>query len=256
MLALFHGTTLASAEQILREGWIVKPPRETVTDVALEYGEDPAIVINELERRDRFAVGERRGEWASFSLDELTTVHSWAQRAPEVRWESLWAIWRLNHPEVPYEVKGITRGGVTKDVDYLPRPGVTWVFQQMRHEELAVLKLKISYDSLVKLGATTEGFENKTLPTLRELTSRAPGVAIPAPFRPSRSRVELRRIDRDLPWTVFAELLGLDDEEFQRRDRSGDFGPRLPDSVRPRDAEVWPCWSLRAVEDLLPEPTK
>jgi hypothetical protein len=257
MITLFHGTTLSAAERILDEGWTVQPPQAVVAEVAAAHGLDPLAVTDHLTERGRFAAGETRGSWASFSLDEVITVHGWAQRAPEVRWEALWAVWRLGHPEVPFEVEVLSQEGVTKEVDYLPRPGEAWVFQQMRADRLALITLSISYDKLIQLGAMTEGFEHKPLPPRRALGPRTPvvlpGVAIPAPFRPSRSRLELLEIDRDVPWTLFAELLGIEDDQFQLRDRRGEFGPPASRGVPRRDkGETRPWWLLSAVEHLLP----
>ena len=55
-------------------------------------------VGNDLRRYDRFMLIEKdRGQVASFTAGYETAGGSWAQRAPEVEWDALWAIWRIKH---------------------------------------------------------------------------------------------------------------------------------------------------------------
>ena len=256
MLTLYHGTTLAAARQILKTGWTVQPPEEHVLSVAREYGKESSALMQNLSERHRSATTPTRGSWASFALNEAVAERSWAQRAPEVRWEALWAIWRLDHPETPVEFKTVSQGKLVKKVEVLPRPGYAWVFQQTCREPLALLTLTISYEALIRLGARTDGFGHERLPPARALTGRygpqPAGVAVPCPFKPSGSRLSLRPTERIVGWEVFADLLGLSDEEFQRQDRLGLFGTPRSDSVTPlaRDEER-PWWTFSAVQSQL-----
>lgn len=257
MLMLYHGTTLAAAKRILNEGWTVQPPEEHIGSIARDYGKEPAALLEFLRETNRFATTPTRGNWASFGLNRAIAVRSWAQRAPEVRWEALWAIWRLDHPEIPIEIETMSRGDQVKQVEVLPRTGEAWVFQQMHQDPLAVITLTLSYEMLIGFGAKTDGFEHKPLPPVRVLSGQGgpqpPGVAIPCPFKPPGSRLTLHPIDHIVRWRVFADVLGLSDEEFQRRDRLGEFGPHTSDGVPPssRDEEQ-PWWTLSAVQHHLP----
>lgn len=257
MIMLHHGTTLAAANRILKEGWAVRSPEEQVALVARDYGKEPAALMEHLGRRNRFATTATRGHWASFALSEEIAIRNWAQRAPEVRWEALWGIWWLDHPEAPFEVRTVSKGGLEKEVEVLPLAGEIWVFQQMYREPLAVVSLSMSYEKLIGLNAKTEGFEHEPLPSARALSGRGgpqpPGVAVPCPFRPPGSRLTMRPIERIVHWYVFAYLLGLSDEEFQHRDRLGEFGVPASDSATPLGPnEGRPWWTLSAVQHHLP----
>lgn len=244
MISLYHGTTRFSADRILEEGWTVQDPLVPIASVAREYQRDPEEILDVLESLERFATGEGRGRWASFALNKKKAIHSWAQRAPELRWEALCCVWHLDHP------------GIARKSGFVPRAAASWVFQQMQDEPLAIVETALPYEDLVRLNAITDGFGTRDLLPehilVGSLGIQVPGVAIPCPYRPDPSSLKVHPVDRDVPWVVFADLLGLDDEEFRRRASAGIFGSNASDGVPHDLADVRPWWSLSSVVHLLP----
>jgi hypothetical protein len=239
-LTLYHGTTLAAATAIMAEGWRPVDVDAIVDAVAIEHGMDPADVRAELRSLNRYATSEGRGAWASFSSDRELTIHSWAQRAPEAKWDTLWSVWRLRHPEDLPDWNLSTRGHV-------------WVWDQMRTDRLAVLEWETSYDEIVALGAYSHGFRKGPLPdaALLQIPGAAWEVGFDVPFTPSRDRLSLIEVDRHVDWQMFAHLLGMTEEEFIARANANHFAPPIP---APRDPSIGgprPWWPTDYVLDYL-----
>src|SRR5882762_5355799 len=95
--ALFHATTASAAKDILARGWRAINPRVIVDGVADDCGEQGAAVWQDLTEWSRFVTQPGREGWVSFATT-FESAARWAQRAPEAKWEALWAIWRLRHP--------------------------------------------------------------------------------------------------------------------------------------------------------------
>jgi hypothetical protein len=237
-LTLYHGTTLAGAQSILEEGWRPIDVDAMVDGVAVEHGIDPAEVRGELRALSRYATSEGRGAWASFSPDREKTIHSWAQRAPEAKWDALWSVWRLRHPEIMPDWN-------------LSTPGHVWVWCQMRADRPAVVAWETSYDEIEALGGYGHGFSRGPLPELVHFrqSGAVPEVGFDVPFTPARGRLSVIEVHRHVDWLMFAHLLGVTEEEFQVRDNAGHFAPPEPRSNLP--FLVYPWWSTDYVLDYL-----
>lgn len=123
LLHFFHGTTLEAADQIRVGGWQARDLPGMVGELATKHEVPVPDVIDDLRRYNRFMLMEKdRGQVASLAPDYESAAGSWAQRAPEVEWDALWAIWRIKH-------SGETEMyHWNRDV-----PGHAWVLEQMAH---------------------------------------------------------------------------------------------------------------------------
>ena len=235
-LSLYHGTTLAAAEQIRAEGWQTRDLTAMVGELAAQHEVAISDVIDDLRRYNRFMLIESdRGRVASFSPDLETALGSWAQRAPEVEWDALWAIWRIKH------------SNETEMYHWnLDVPGHAWVFEQMAHHKTAVVEVTVTVDDLFGLGAQVGGFARGPLtPELLQLLPGIPEVSIPLPFEPS-AEVVVHQVERRVGWDVFAHWLGLTREEFIEHDEAGKFGPSGEGAFA-----MNPWWPLSAVDAVL-----
>ncbi len=192
-------------------------------------------MIDDLRRYNRFMFVEAdRGRVASFAPNYETAAGSWAQRAPEVEWDALWAIWRIKY------------SGETDLYHWnLDVPGHAWVTEQMGpHHELAVIEVTLSVDNLLHLDARAGGGRSPITPEILGILSYLAEVAVPLPFRPE-GEVRIHHVERRVAWEVFAYWLGLTREEFIARDKAGIFGPGGDDHEgKPR---WWPLSVVNAV---------
>ncbi len=211
MHALFHGTTLSRARKIEAEGWLQRPLDDEVKSVAKQLNVDPLAIWADLRVRHRFVGGETRGQVASFATT-MQMGDSWAQRAPEIRNEALYAAWRLLHPEL------------TDDKD-AQIDGEVWVLRQQLEDPPAVLTIELTDDELLncKLG----GFYSSNMPDdLQEVLedwSSQPEIEVPLPIDASRVRAVIER-PRRVRGSIALHLLGLAPDEWMRRAQAGEFG--------------------------------
>lgn len=214
---LHHGTTLHAARRIVDVGWQALDVPALIDRLAYAHEVDSAAVRDVLTQWGRFAVvADGRGGNASFTPNAAKVAHSWAQRAPEAVWEALWAVYHLSHPELR------RRGeGWASDLT-----GRTWVWDQMRHEPLAIVSYVTTYSELAALGALLGAGRSKLGPPEQVLPAwnNLAEISFDLPFRPDPSRLVTTPVPRHLPRDVYACALGLTVEEFDRRAERGDFG--------------------------------
>ncbi len=144
---------MRAASSIVREGWKPVNVMDTVARVATAHELCPADVIQDLEMHKRFVFGAGRGRTVSFAPNRGDAEPAWAQSAPEAEWESLWAVYRIKH--------------ITLDDRWLWNTDVaghTWVWDQMRANQLAVVSYTTSYAEMVDLGARASSFGETPLP--------------------------------------------------------------------------------------------
>lgn len=102
-VTVFHGTTWSAAQRITRGGFEPRSVSALVAEVSAETGVDPDAIAEDLTAYSRFAVIDpARSDTVSLATDR-PLAPSWAQRAPEARWEALWAVYRIAHPELGYD---------------------------------------------------------------------------------------------------------------------------------------------------------
>jgi hypothetical protein len=223
VVVLHHGTTMRAASSIIREGWKPTEVMDTVARVATAHELTLDEVIQDLEKYHRYAPREGRGTTVSFAPNRGDAEHAWAQRAPEAEWETLWAVYRIKHMTLddPWDWN--------TDV-----AGHTWVWDQMRADQLAVVSYTTCYAEMVDLGARGSSFRETPLPPMELLDS--PTVSIPEiiydlPFKPDSDRVTVTPVARHLTWDVFAHKLGVSPDEFRRRAENGEFGVPASEGV-------------------------
>jgi hypothetical protein len=130
---------------IVRDGWQPTDVIDTVADVATAHDLDPEDVIEDLEKYYRFTLHAGRGT-TSFAPNRRDAEHAWAQRAPEAKYESLWAVYRIKHMRLDDPWYWNT------DV-----AGHAWVWDQMRADQLAVVSYTTCYAEMVELVSMTVG---------------------------------------------------------------------------------------------------
>ena len=135
---LFHGTTKSAADRIAREGWQPSDPAHLVDQTTAAHDESREAVWGDLQHRSRFVTHPGRKAWVSFATSSDRAAR-WAQRAPEAKWETLWAIWRLRNPEHADNWTTNKDGGI-------------WVFEQMIDDPLVVITADIPVTELYEGG--------------------------------------------------------------------------------------------------------
>lgn len=96
-LVVFHGTTAASAEQIAQVGFQPLDRGAVLTEVAQAYGVPVGQLVGSLESMGRMVVGLRNRVRYVSAATTVEGTWSWANRAPEARWEALWGVWWATH---------------------------------------------------------------------------------------------------------------------------------------------------------------
>lgn len=247
-LVLHHGTTLHAARRIVEVGWQALDVPALIDRLAYAYGVDSAAVRGVLTKWGRFAVvADGRGGSASFAPDAEKVAHRWAQRAPEAEWEALWAVYHLLHPSSDAEEKGWDSG----------LAGRTWVWGQMRHESLAILSYVTTYSELAGLGALQGpdrrklGLPEHILPVWNKLTE----ISFSLPVRLAPTRLVMTPVPRHLPRDIYACMLGLTTEEFDRRAERGDFGEPASSRLTPDPTPFFqtPWWDSTTAPMSTPE---
>lgn len=235
-ISLYHGTTAAAAEAILKEGFKAPDIDAVLLDVSERHGVAVSRLIEDLETHSSYLVSESdRGSRVSFTPNLENVESTWAQNAPEHLREALWAVWRVKystHPD-PY--------AWAQDV-----AGHAWVIEQLAQSDPVVLELNVGVDELMDLGAQVVSFNARALtPELLPLLEHLPEIAFPLPFQAPRA-LTLHPLERRIGWDVFAHWLGMDVEEFRKRHEAGEFGT---EGVGRYDVSPW--WPLSAVDQVL-----
>ena len=124
--------------------------------------------------------------------------------------------------------------------------GHAWVWEQMRHEDLAVVTYTTTYAEMVELGAGGANFRRNALPPLKLLNSTScsyPEIVYDLPFKPEKDRIAVQPVPRHVPWDVFAHLLGLSPDEFIQRAENGEFGLPASDGIACPRMPSAPWWT-------------
>ena len=98
-VTVFHGTRLSRLENIEKSGFLGVDLTAEVEVTANQHNFSSQQVMHLLDQTQRFVVRDPRSNSVSFSVDfDLAAGH--ASRGPEVVWETLVSIYRLQHPEL------------------------------------------------------------------------------------------------------------------------------------------------------------
>ena len=226
---LFHGTTKSAADRVRDEGWRPIDPVELVRVTAAGHDETRERVWADLERWSSHVTHPGRTGWVSFAPTHEKAAR-WAQRAPEAKWEALWAIWRIRNPEL---AEAWTTNG----------DGEIWVFQQMLDDPPTVISVEIPVTELHDGGFNSWAEEPLSdeqldiLPHLPDIRARCPA----PPEWISAVDVVPRRVYTPLA----ADLLRLDFETFVQRAKAGEFGPSCLEEDD-TSGRWWPWDSFRS----------
>lgn len=228
-VTLFHGTTKSAADRIESDGWRTLDPRELVERTAAVHAEVPQRVWADLERWSRFVTHRGRTGWVSFA-STYDRAARWAQRAPEAKWEALWAIWRLRNPDLADT--WTTNGN-----------GEIWVFQQMLDDPPVVITAEVPVTELHE-----GGFESwKEAPLSNdqiEFIPHLPDIRALCPAPPEWiSAVDL--VPRRVYTPLAADFLALDFHTFVLRAKTGQFGPSFLEEDD-KGGRWWPWEAFRS----------
>jgi hypothetical protein len=133
-MELFHGTTHERAARIVAEGFRPMVLDDEVAAVSRRFGVPRDAILADLELHGRFS-SFRRDDLRSYLTTSFGHAASYASRAPEVEWECLWAVYRLQHPELGYDWNQSDAGHF-------------WVLQQRELDPPVVMVLEVDEANL------------------------------------------------------------------------------------------------------------
>jgi len=142
MIDLYHGTTEAAAVRIVSAGFATLPPlRSVLENFCVSYVVSVDAVIDQLAQMNRFLVVQtERSEGVWFATTRTAGLR-WADRAPEWRWEALWAVWMLRHGQSKLES--------TPDYSWCLDPAASaWHLAQRWQDLPAVIRVEVEPNAL------------------------------------------------------------------------------------------------------------
>jgi hypothetical protein len=99
---VYHGTRMSLAERILCSGFAPLAVTTQIENIAAEYDVSMDDLVEDLKAYNRFAVVDLRPD-TIFVTGDAANAGSWADRAPEATWDALWAVYRIQNPEVGWD---------------------------------------------------------------------------------------------------------------------------------------------------------
>lgn len=205
-----------------------------VDAIAGDHGLAGADLLVMLRAASRFAVIQDSRDGAVWFATSHANANKWAHRAPEVRWEALWAVWWLNHGG--YEVM---------PYPWLDLDASGWHARQFFADPPAIIEVKVPIDRV------QNGYQ-KPLPldAIADGKIDVPELSV-AHTIPAEWVVGYEILPREVEFTAAAGILGLEIAELTRRVNSGQIIPCRP----PHDkyGSDW-YWHLDEFLALLPDP--
>lgn len=101
-MPIYHGTRVSMAERIMRDGFAPPPVSELIEAVAADHDVTVDALRADLKAYNRFVFADPRTDTV-FTTGNQVKAGSWADRAPEATWETLWAVYRIRHPELGWD---------------------------------------------------------------------------------------------------------------------------------------------------------
>jgi hypothetical protein len=233
-VTLWHGTTKSAAERIVDRGFEPISVSAMVGEVAQEHGVAESDLFETLKVANRFAAIQHRRDDAMWFATSRIKAINWAQRAPEARWEALWAVWWLTH------------GGYHHDPSpWLNVDASGWHARQFFADPPVVVEVN------VPIGKVKNHLQTPLLSPelLDEIKLEVPELCVAHPVS-LEWVVGYEVLPREVEFTAAAGILGLEIAELTRRVNAGVVTPPR----QPREA--YGCdwyWHLDEFLKLLPE---
>ena len=241
-IRLWHGTTLSASLGIVADGWERQDSRSLVAALANEHGVDANAVWSILAERGRFiAVTEERDNLAWFTGTPEAAAQ-YAGRAPEARWEALWAIWIAKH--------AIT------DAWFAPwndPEAASWHWRQQLVDQPVVVVADVPAAYI--LGETGKPLSSEQIATQLALieefrlstdASYSPNFSLQLPLQ-SSSFVDVVSVPRRVDRATAAGLLGITVEALIDRIQRGSFPTPVCEPGNPVDVS----WAWDDVKSIL-----
>jgi hypothetical protein len=214
-VTLWHGTTASAAERIVTEGFRLANPGDIVAETAVEFRVDEHALVELLHKRNNYIVSQvGRADSAWFASSHAAAI-GWANRAPEVRWETLWAVWSLME-DTP---------GVGSEATH-PRKAA-WHLRQFLADLPAVVEVQVPSDAIPiptpRRGPVGSSDENRRSLYLDMVSQgKIPQVALPLAV-PVEWVLGYEVVERRVPFGAAAGLLRRTCEELDEMVESGEL---------------------------------
>ena len=131
---LYHGTSTSCASAIQQHGFQAPDLPGIVTSFAARYGHNPQNLAMKLDDLDFFTAC--RGEDSRiYFTTHFNHAASYASRSPEYRWDCLWGVYLLRHPELANDWSASQEGHL-------------WVLREMMDDPPVVLSVDVPEDLL------------------------------------------------------------------------------------------------------------
>lgn len=209
-MTLWHGTTESAAKRIADGGFERMDTVRIVSEVAVEHGLDPADVLSVLRTAGRFVViqqGRDDAVWFATSKDK---ADRWAQRAPEARWEALWAAWWLQN------------GGYEQAPSpWMRSDAAAWHARQFFDDPPAVVEVRVPVDRVQGQGPLSP------VDVITRVQIGTPQLSVTHPI-PAAWILGYEVLPRHVDFTPAAGLLQLDFDELTHLVDSGAAPPLRP----------------------------
>lgn len=236
-VAIWHGTTNTAAQLICEHGSRRVAALDIVRNTAAEFGEDPDSVIDILAQWGRFVViQEDRNESLWFASTREAAIR-WAQRAPEARWEALWAIWCIRENRTDWWAP------------WADPAAAGWHATQLKSEQPAILQACVPIDRLQNSlqGNLTLQERDPFVESIEE--GSAPQVSVSHPVPPEWI-TKWESIERRISTTAAAGLLGMRLEELEKKIRGGDL-PVPNESDHLAEEPYWTESEIQAIRHTI-----
>lgn len=223
-VTLWHGTTASAAERLVADGFKAVDAREIVATTAAEFGADCTQVLDTLCLMHRFVVGQDERNRSAWFAATPNKAARWAQRAPEARWEALWAVRVIRCGSDP---RSATPWNDTSSAG--------WHARQLWSDPPAVVEVRVPADRL-------QGADQQVIGDLESFVQLAPEglwpeVSVSHPL-PRDWVVGFETIDRTVDFTAAAGILGMTTEELTSAVHANEIArPRRPSE--PLDDWYW-----------------
>lgn len=133
-MILFHGTTRNRADSIARHGFAPFDLYAEISPIASRYGMELDQILAAFRRAGRISLS-RTDDTNIYLTTGFNHAASYASRAPEVVWETLWSVFLIRHPEIDYPWN-------------MSDEGHYWVLREMSQDSPVVLEIEVEDSAL------------------------------------------------------------------------------------------------------------